>query len=65
MNEQGSDMDNNRTELTKLEMELCKQNFQFYDKQRMGFVERFELPMVLNGKPQELINRIIDLVADN
>jgi hypothetical protein len=27
MNEQGSDIDNNRTELTKLEMELCKQNF--------------------------------------
>lgn len=31
-NEQGSEIDNNRTELTKLEMELCKQNFQFYDK---------------------------------
>jgi hypothetical protein len=24
VNEQGSDIDNNRTELTKLEMELCK-----------------------------------------
>jgi hypothetical protein len=32
INEQGSELDNNRTELTKLEMELCKQNFQFYDK---------------------------------
>jgi len=32
MNEQGSEIDNNRTELTKLEVELCKQNFQFYDR---------------------------------
>lgn len=41
---------NNRTELTKLEVELCKQNFQSYDKQRQGYVETFELPMVLTGK---------------
>lgn len=50
-NDDDSVQDNNRTELTKLEVELCRQNFQFYDKQRQGYVERFELPMLLNGKP--------------
>jgi Ca2+-binding EF-hand superfamily protein len=49
-NDEDSVQDNNRTELTKLEVELCRQNFQFYDKQRQGYVERFELPMLLNGK---------------
>ena len=44
-----SEHDNNRTELTKLEVELCKQNFAFYDRQKQGFVERFELPMLLTG----------------
>ena len=42
--------DPNRTELSKLEIELCKQNFSFYDRNRVGSVERFELPMLLNGK---------------
>ena len=41
---------NNRTELTRVDVEMCKQNFLFYDKQKQGWVERFELPMVLNGK---------------
>jgi hypothetical protein len=44
------DQDQNRTELTKLEIELCKQNFGFYDHRKVGSVERFELPMLLNGK---------------
>ncbi len=43
------DKDNQMTELTRIEVELCKQNFQFYDKNRQGYVERFELPMILNG----------------
>ena len=43
------DEDNMRTELTRVEVELCKQNFQYYDKDRKGYVERFELPMLLNG----------------
>lgn len=42
--------DPNRTELSKLEIELCKQNFSFYDRNRVGSVERFELPMLLNSK---------------
>ena len=45
----GADNDQNRTELTKLEIELCKQNFGFYDHRKVGSVERFELPMLLNG----------------
>jgi hypothetical protein len=43
------DQDQNRTELSKLEIELCKQNFGFYDQRKVGSVERFELPMLLNG----------------
>jgi hypothetical protein len=43
------DQDQNRTELTKLEIELCKQNFGFYDSKKVGSVERFELPMLLNS----------------
>ena len=31
------------TELTKLEKLCCKENFQYYDKQKLGYVERFEL----------------------
>jgi hypothetical protein len=45
----GGDNDQNRTELTKMEIELCKQNFGFYDQRKVGSVERFELPMLLNG----------------
>ena len=26
---------------------MCKQNFTFYDKAKQGYVERFELPMLL------------------
>jgi hypothetical protein len=36
-------------ELTKLEIELCRQNFGFYDRNRVGSVERFELAMLLTG----------------
>lgn len=46
------DQDQTRTELSKLEIELCKQNFGFYDRNRVGSVERFELPMLLNGNSQ-------------
>jgi len=49
----GADHDPNRTELTKLEIELCKQNFGFYDQRKVGSVERFELPMLLNGNFSE------------
>ena len=38
------------TELSILEKDCCKQNFQFYDKAKQGFVERFELPLVLESK---------------
>ena len=44
------------TELTQLERECCKQNFLFYDKQKLGHVERFELPMILTGKSAFFIN---------
>ena len=44
------DQDQNRTELTQVEIALCKQNFGFYDTKKVGSVERFELPMLLNGK---------------
>jgi hypothetical protein len=31
------------TELSRLEKLCCKENFQYYDKQKLGYVERFEL----------------------
>jgi len=40
------------TELTRLEVDLCRQNFQFYDKSKHGSVERFELPMLLEGNAE-------------
>ena len=51
-----SEQDNNKTELTRIDQELCRQNFQFYDKNRVGYVERFELPMLLNGMLVKLKN---------
>mgnify|MGYP006893381953 CR=1 FL=1 len=45
-----SEAGNSHTELSILEKDCCKQNFQFYDKAKQGFVERFELPMVLTSK---------------
>jgi len=45
-----SEVDNSHTELSVLEKDCCKQNFQFYDKAKAGFVQRFELPMVLTSK---------------
>lgn len=48
--DQEMDQDQNRTELTQVEIALCKQNFGFYDTKKVGSVERFELPMLLNGK---------------
>ena len=48
--DQEMDQDQSRTELTQVEISLCKQNFGFYDTKKVGSVERFELPMLLNGK---------------
>ena len=44
------DNGNSHIELSNIEKESCKANFAFYDKAKAGFVERFELPMVLSGK---------------
>ena len=44
------DNTNSHIELSNIEKESCKANFAFYDKAKAGFVERFELPMVLSGK---------------
>ena len=45
-----SGADNSHTELSVLEKDCCKQNFQFYDKAKAGHVQRFELPMLLQSK---------------
>lgn len=45
-----SEVGGSTTELSVTEKDCCKQNFQFYDKAKQGFVERFELPMVLTSK---------------
>jgi len=37
----------NQFELGAVERDCCKQNFSFYDSEKKGFVERFELPMLL------------------
>ena len=41
---------NSHTELSALDKDCCKENFLFYDRAKLGYVERFELPMVLNSK---------------
>ena len=38
------------TELSRLEKQCCKENFQYYDKEKLGYVERFELKNILSGK---------------
>jgi hypothetical protein len=48
--ENASENGTTHTELSVLEKDCCKQNFQFYDKAKQGFVERFELPLVLESK---------------
>lgn len=48
--EAASEQGASHTELSVLEKDCCKQNFQFYDKAKQGYVERFELPMVLTSK---------------
>ena len=42
--------ENSCIELSNIEKESAKTNFLFYDKAKLGYVERFELPMVLSGK---------------
>ena len=39
-----------KAELTKVEEECARINFQQYDRTRMGFVELFELPSLLACK---------------
>lgn len=50
--------ESNAAELSILERELCKQNFLFYDKQKQGYVERFELPMVLTSKSASSVTHV-------
>lgn len=38
----------NRTGLDDVDIALCKMNFGFYDTKKVGSVERFEFPMLLN-----------------
>jgi hypothetical protein len=38
------------TEISKVDQECIKLNFVFYDRARKGFIERFELPMILARK---------------
>ena len=45
-----SEVDNSHTELSTLEKSCCKENFMFYDKAKAGYVQRFELAMVLTSK---------------
>ena len=37
----------NASELSEIERNVARQNFKFYDKNNAGFVERFELNMML------------------
>ena len=43
------DQQTSLTELDVAEKDCCKINFQFYDKNKQGYVERFELPMLLTS----------------
>ena len=36
------------TDLDALEKQCCKENFEFYDKEKQGWVERFELQQLLS-----------------
>lgn len=52
------DMDNNFLELNKFEKHQHILNFQFYVRNKGGkdnTIEKFELPMVLEGKPSNII----------
>ena len=51
--------ENSHIELSNIEKESAKANFLFYDKAKAGFVERFELPMVLSGKYMNCISKLI------
>ena len=54
--------DVNQFELGVVERDCCKQNFAFYDAEKKGFVERFELPMLLQmcgyNLPDEKISKL-------
>lgn len=43
-------MDNDHPEMSKVEVEMAKQNFDFYAKSKGGaIIELFELPMILTA----------------
>ena len=44
--------DPNWPELTKVEVEICKENFIFWDKLRQGYIDRPLLRMFLKGTNQ-------------
>ena len=58
----------NQFELGAVERDCCKQNFLYYDQQNRGFVERFELPMVLEvcgyNLPDEKIQKLNEFLDE-
>ena len=42
--------DDGQPELSSVDRECCIQNFKFYDRLKQGYVELYELPMVLSSK---------------
>jgi len=36
-------------DLTKLEIDICKDNFNFFDRERRGFVHRYKLKFLLRS----------------
>ena len=42
--------DPNQPDLSASDKECTIQNFRFYDKQKQGYVELYELPMILHSK---------------
>ena len=59
----------NQFELGAVERDCCKQNFLYYDSQNRGYVERFELPMLLEvcgyNLPDEKIKKLNDFMDEN
>ena len=45
--EEDEPVQDNINDLPQIEKDCAKQNFQFYDKNNVGFVQRFELEMIL------------------
>ena len=36
--------------VSKADMDYCKQAFQFYDREKKGYIEKFEIPIFLPRK---------------